>query len=243
MNKQVMTDNDYRHEGSIKRLFIIAGVLFMIQVGFAIFGVPRMVTNWLRCTDLSKISNPKYIIVLGGSGVPSTTTLIRSYYGAQCAIKHPLAKCIVALPTKGDPDNGSAGRMKNELVLRGVDSRQIDMEYHGMNTHQQAENIAKMIGVENMHEPIMIVTSPYHMRRAYLCFKKAGFNVVGSLPANSTGSESDYEQAIIAWSGFFSSIGNIIGNLRYGLWSNMTAQIWMSRELLGIMIYKLYGWI
>ncbi len=242
MKKKAITDTEYHPDGLFKRLLIIAGFLFMIQAGFAIFGVPHVLVDWLKCVEIKKVPNPSYIIVLGGSGVPSTTTLIRSYYGSQCALKHPAARCIVALPVKGRPEDGSAGRMKNELVLRGVSKSRIDMEYRGLNTHQQAVNIAKIIGNEKIKEPIIIVTSPYHMRRAYLCFKKAGFNVVGCLPANSTGSEADYEKAEIAWSGF-SSLGSMVGSLRYGLWSNMTAQVWMSRELLGIMIYKLRGWI
>ncbi len=242
MNEKVITDTDYHPDGFFKRLFIIAGFFFMIQVGFAVFGVPHAVVNWLRCIEVKKVSNPSNIIILGGSGIPSTTTLIRSYYGAEYAKKHPKSRCIVALPVKGRPESGSTGRMRNELVLRGVAKNRIDMEYRGLNTHQQAENIAKIVGPDKIKEPIIIVTSPYHMRRAYFCFKKVGFTDIGCLPANSTGSEADYEQAVIAWSGI-PPIGSMIGNLRYGLWSNMTAQVWMSRELLGLMIYKVRGWI
>ena len=240
--KKVDLKPKYHPDSLFKRFLVIAGVLFIIQVGFAIFGSPRAVSNWMKCSGFEKVDSPKHIIILGGSGIPSTTTLIRSYYGAQCALNHPEARCIVALPVKGAPEDGSVGRMKNELVLRGVDASMIDMEYHGLNTHEQAENIAKLIGKQGLNEPIIIVTSPYHMRRAYLCFKKAGFNVAGCLPANSTGSEADYKKAAVAWSGMPNPIG-FIGKLRYGLWGNMTAQVWMSRELLGLTIYKLRGWI
>jgi uncharacterized SAM-binding protein YcdF (DUF218 family) len=242
MNKKAITDTEYHPDGFLKKLFIIAGIFFMIQVGFAVFGVPRAIVNWLKCADIRKVTDPAWIVVLGGSGIPSTTTLIRSYYGAYYAVNHPQARCIVALPVKGKPEGGSVGRMKNELILRGVAANRIEMEHKGLNTYQQAENVFQMIGPARRSEPIVIVTSPYHMRRAYLCFKKAGFNVVGCLPANSTGSEDDYKQAVVAWSGF-PNIGHVIGNLRYGLWSNMTAQVWISRELLGLLVYKLHGWI
>ncbi len=239
--EKAITDVEYHKDSPIKRFLVICGIFFVIQMGFAIFGVPRTVSDWLRCSDINKIENPQWIIILGGSGVPSPSTLIRSYYGAYCALAHPDANCIVALPTKVDPETGSPSRMRHELVLRGVNPARIKMEYHGMNTHQQALNIAKMI--KDKSQPIIVVTSPYHMRRAYLCFKKAGFKNIGCLPANSTGGEKDYEIAQIAWSGVSFDIGHAIGRLRYGIWSNMTAQIWMSRELLGIMIYKLRGWI
>ena len=239
--EKIVPDIKYHADNPLKRFLIICGIVFVIQMGFAVFGVPHPVSDWLRCSKISKIENPQWIIILGGSGIPSTATLIRSYYGAYCALAHPDADCIVALPAKGNPATGNTGRMKHELVLRGVNPARIKMEYHGMNTHQQAVNIAKMIKDKN--RPIIVVTSPYHMRRAYLCFKKAGFKNIGCLPANSTGGEKDYELAQIAWSGVSFNIGHTIGWLRYGIWSNMTAQIWMSRELLGIMIYKSRRWI
>jgi uncharacterized SAM-binding protein YcdF (DUF218 family) len=219
-----------------------AALCFIAQIGLAVFGLPSALMGWMRCANVARPEGaPRRIVILGGSGMPSPTTLSRAYYGAQCALAHPRAACIVALPAVGNPDDEAVGRLREELVLRGVSGKRVRLETEGRNTHAQAVNIARMVGRAGRVEPVVLVTSPYHMRRAYLCFRKAGFEKLIVLPALSTGSESDYRRAQAAWSGF--DPRGLLGHMRYGFWSTLTAEVWIARELCGLAIYKLRGWI
>lgn len=239
---QISRYADHRSRRVFHYLTILAALCFVLQVVVGVVGVPRALTRWLKCAEVPHEPDPAWIIVLGGSGIPSPPSLIRSYYGAQSARAHPEARCIVALPAAHDPLESSVGRMREELIIRGVSPDRILMEHVGQSTYEQAVNTAGMLDEEARREPVMLVTSPYHMRRAYLCFRKAGFERVGCLPAHSTGSDEDYRRAQDAWSGP-PTPGMMIANLRYGFWSNLTAEIWIVRELLGLGVYKLRGWI
>jgi len=207
-----------------------------------IFGIPRTLTGWLGCNDVPRPEDPHWIIVLGGSGIPSASSLMRSYYGAQCALAHARAECIVALASADDPLASNVGRLRHELIVRGVAPERIRMEHKGRNTHEQAVNIARMLGPAGRREAVVLVTSPYHMRRAYLCFRQAGFENVGALPSYSIGSEEEYRNAVEAWSGF-GGVRSFLGRFRYSFWINLTAEIWIARELTGLALYKVRGWI
>ena len=231
-----------RSRASLRALVLFAAASCVLQFAFAVLGIPRGLTSWLKCDSVQKQENPQWIIILGGSGIPSSTSLMRTYYGAYCALAHPAARCIVALPSKPDLSANSTKRMQNELVIRGVRSGRIEMEQRGMNTHEQAANIARMVGPKGRRSPVILVTSPYHMRRAYHCFRKEGFEQVGVLPTQSVSSEQDFRHAIEAWSGF-GSFRSFLGHLRYGFWINLNAEVWIARELIGLTAYKIRGWI
>jgi hypothetical protein len=62
------------------------------------------------------------------------------------------------------------------------------------------------------------------------------------LAAHSVSSEQDYRHAIEAWSGI-GSPRSFIAHLRYGFWINLSAEVWITRELIGLAAYKLRGWI
>lgn len=232
----------YRVSRFVRALVLLAAVVGILQLSFAVFGIPRGLTYWLKCGNVPRPEHPDWIIVLGGSGIPSSTSLMRAYYGAHCALAHPNAGCIVALPAENDTPHNSSQRLRHELVIRGVDPTRIRAETRGMNTHEQAANIARMLGPEGRRSPIIIVSSPYHLRRAFLCFKQAGFEHIGLLASHSVSSEEDYGKATQAWSGL-GSPRSFIGHLRYGLWINLSAEVWITRELIGLAVYKVRGWI
>jgi len=198
---------------------VVAGGLFLVQIVFAITGPPRWLGHWLNAKDCAPTVTPRYIVVLGGGGIPSGSSLIRSYYAAEFGRGLTGTTFVVALPTDGDPAQSSVGRMRDELVLRGIPAATILLESRGLNTRQQAHNVASLLGPTAFPEPIVVVTSEYHLRRAIMNFRKAGFTHVAGLNAASTGTEADPG----SWAG-----------LRYGIWGNLVAEIKMLRELLGI---------
>jgi hypothetical protein len=97
-----------------------------------------------------------------------------------------------------------------------------------LDTYQEAVSVREMLGNGALGEPLLIVTSPSHMRRAFLCFRKQGFQNVTCLPAESV----FYEVDIGGW-GFF----------RYTFWYRLGSQAQIARELVAMAVYKFRGWI
>jgi uncharacterized SAM-binding protein YcdF (DUF218 family) len=211
-----------------RRILFAAGALFLLQFVLALTGPPRWIVDWLNGEDLKPRESPRYIVVVGGGGVPSGSTLLRTYHAAVFGRELTNVTFVVSLPTEGAPETSSVGRMRDELVLRGVPASEILMETRGLNTHEQAVNVYQMLPPEARGERILVVTSDYHLRRVVLSFRKAGFAHVDGLNAYSTGAEAD----IGPW-----------GWLRYGIWGNSERAIRVLRELAALLAYKLEGWV
>ena len=211
-----------------RRLGQVAGGLLVVQLIGAGFGPPAVWRDWLDGqADYPRVS-PKYVIVLSGGGIPSESSLIRCYYAAEFGRGLTGTTFIAAMPADQDPDHNSVGRMRNELVLRGIPADHVLLETHGRNTCQQAGNIRRMLDPAALHEPILVVTSGFHVRRALLCFRKQGFERVAGLNAASIAAEAD--------SGWLTY-------LRYTVWGNLIATIGVLRELSALLTYKLCGWV
>lgn len=209
-----------------RRILKLAGWLWIIQMILALAGPPRAVKRWLNGADEKLVEPPRYVVVLSGGGIPSESSLIRAYYAAECARTFTGATVVVAMPTDGDPEQSSVGRMREELVMRGVPRERIVVETRGLNTRQQAANVAALLGEKALEAPVVVVTSEFHLRRALLCFRKAGFSNVGGVNATNVEVEADTGR----WQA-----------LRYGVWGNLVASIKMSRELAGIAVGKMTG--
>jgi len=205
-----------------------AATLFFLQLLFAIIGPPRRLSDWLTGANLVPGATPRAIIVLGGGGIPSASSLLRTYHAARFGKGLTNTTFVVSLPADAAPDSNSVGRMRDELVMRGIPASRITMEWHGRDTHEQAVDVFALIGAADPDAPVLVVTSDYHMRRAILCLRKAGFTHVDGLYAYSIGAEAD--MGPWTW-------------LRYRLWGNWDHEILMARELLALLTYKLKGWI
>ena len=93
------------------------------------------------------------------------------------------------------------------------------MEHRGLDTRQQAAGVRTLLGEAALHEPVVVVSSQYHVRRAVLLFRRAGFTNVTGVTADDISAEAD----IGPW-----------GWLRYGVWSNAVAEIRIARELIAL---------
>jgi uncharacterized SAM-binding protein YcdF (DUF218 family) len=222
----------HKHAGALRffgrTLVRISAALFLVQIALATPLLDGIIESWLKVADAGVMEIPEYIVVLGGGSIPSNTGLMRTYYGATHSIAFPDATVIVALPADEDPETSSVGRMRDELVLRGVPASSILMETKGRNTHEQAERIRAMLGPGAIDAPVHIVTERSHLRRSVLCFRKAGFSRVFGIGTHSTGADAD------VGAGTF---------LRYTLWTNLQLQIRVLREMIATGVYKLRGWI
>lgn len=205
-----------------------AALCFFVQILFAFIGPPDTLVEWLTGENLAASNQPRYVVVLGGSGMPSGSTLLRTWRAAQFGHSLTGATFIVSLPADESPETSSVGRMRDELVLRGIPAELIQMETRGRDTHEQAVNALQLIGAEHAGDAVVIITSGYHMRRALLCFQKAGFKNVTGVFATSASAEAE------AGAHRF---------LRYGMWTNWASEVEISRELTALFVYKLRGWI
>ena len=183
-------------------------------------------------------TQPDYIVIMGGDGMPSPQGLMRLYHGAEAAMEDSSAKVIIALPyNKGEKDSlRQINLMAEELVLKGIDSNRILFEPWGYNTRTQAVQVSKMIPHSS---PVLIISSPEHMYRALNSFRKVGFEQVGGragfeVPSDEEklkGKKKDQED----------EVQNL--NLRYNLWSYLQYEIIVAREYAAIAYYWWKDWI
>ncbi len=211
-----------------KAVTAILAFTCFVQLAIGFLGLPSSLNTWMTCANDAPPADPRHVVVLGGGGIPSESGLIRTYYAAELAREYEGLNFIVALPSDNDPEEDSVGRMKAELIMRGVATNAVMMETKGLNTHQQAVNVRNMLGEEALEDPLIIVTSPTHMRRAVLCFRREGFQDVTSVAAHSTGAEADLGPGTA---------------FRYAFWSRLDHSIEVCRELIALAVYKLKSWI
>ncbi len=223
---------------------ISMGALGLLVVALCFTSYPWRMYYWLSMPEAVLHEAPEWIVVLGGGGIPSESGLMRTYYGAQAAMQFPSAQIYVALP--GDPAaaEGAGRRMAQELVMRGVDPARIDFESTGTNTRSQAVALRRMTGKDVVEWPVLIVTSPEHMRRAVRTFQRAGFAQAGGQAAMDTGidhglavSEADVDGRLAAPA--------LEGSLfvRYQFWHGITYLSRSAREWVALFYYRLKGWI
>lgn len=212
----------------IRWLWHAFAAAFVVQLLVGFFGVPAGVARWLACAAETNTVPPRIVVVLGGGGIPSESGLIRTYYAAELREKHAGLQYVVSLPSDGDPSTNSVGRMRDELVLRGVPVKSIRMEFAALNTHEQAINIAKLLGPAALTSEVRIVTSSLHLRRSLGCFRRAGFTHARGTGAVNTGAEADPGQGTL---------------LRYAFWANLVSGVDCLREGCALLVYKVRGWI
>ena len=242
---------------------ISLGGIFTLIVVLAFTSGPFWIWYDLSVSKAGVNRPPDYIVVLGGGGMPSESGLMRCWYAAKTANYFTRAKVIIALPGNSCDSLSSINRMKKELVIRGVEPERILLEDSGTNTRAEALNILKIISnidqrisnVEVDHnstlnvqyskfKSLLIVTSPEHLRRAVLTFKKVGFLKVDGVPAFEEAIESDlsFTGRRLGGRRWVPDIGNNI-TLRYQFWTQLHYEELILREVFALGYYKLKGWI
>lgn len=151
----------------------------------------------VHAVDLYTIGVVKKILITGGSGV-------LTFEGKKESLK-----------------------LRDFAIQRGVSRRDIIVEDQSRNTYENAILSKKMLSdVEAKSNKMLLITSAFHMPRAYLCFKKAGMNV--------TPFPTDYYGGPIRMTPDEIIIPSIRG-----------LQIWtiLTKEWLGILAYQVAGYI
>jgi uncharacterized SAM-binding protein YcdF (DUF218 family) len=233
----------------------ISGTIFFFLLILAFTSAPFWIWYNQSISKAGIHRPPEYIVILGGGGMPSETGLMRTWYGAKAANYFTHSKVIIALPGDSKDSLSSLRLMKNELILRGVNEERILLEDSGANTRAQAVNIFQEItdyelritnklSIVNCQLSILIVTSPEHLTRSVLTFKKAGFLKVDGVPAFETTIESDitFNDRMLGGRQWIPGIGGNL-TLRYQFWTQLRYEELMIREYLAMFYYKLKGWI
>lgn len=226
----------------LRNLFVLIGIFFSICVLLALTEQPFWGYHWLGTSKSELKWEPQFIVLLGGGGMPSESALMRSWYVEKAAKSFPNAAIIIAMPGELKDSLSTPQLMKKELEIRGINSEHILFEFKGTNTRAQALNCQ---GLVKMQSPILLVTSPEHMRRSVLCFRKAGFEKVNALPAFENAVEADLsfdDDELGGKKTIVPDVGQNI-NIRYQLWNHLKYEILIAREMVALSYYKIRGWI
>jgi len=240
INSELITQIAKRTLHTIKISVFILGCLFLIMCILSLTPAPYYTRAWLgRSLNTDKNFAPQYIIMLGGGGMPGEENLIRLYYTAEAATLYPNAHLIIDHPY----DSLVYARMKNDLVLRGVDSSRISFEKFGLNTRAQALYTASFFP-QIQHANICIVSSPEHIRRAILTFRKAGFNSLCGYGAVDVDMNIDLtiDKRIVGGRRYIPNIDNNVG-MRYNFWTYFKIEISCLREFVALTYYWAKDWI
>jgi uncharacterized SAM-binding protein YcdF (DUF218 family) len=210
-----------------KTVLGLAGATALALLLLAFSSWPGAWYAWLCPPPTPSAPAPAWIVVLGGGGIPSESGLMRCYLGARAAKQHPEAGVLVCLPTDGDAERSGAARMRDEIVLRGVERDRVRLVLEGRSTAAQAREVAAWLAKNDRADaPVRLVSSGYHLRRALGCFRKAG--VQASLGTARDTQPDEYDPGRHA-------------TLRYRFWNNLGMMVVTAREITAIAIYRLRG--
>ena len=226
----------------LRKIFVVIGIFFSICVVLAFTEQPFWAYHWLGTSKSELKWKPEFIVLLGGGGMPSQSNLMRCWFTEKAAKSFPDATVVIAIPGEISDSLSTPRLVSKELFLRGIALEQILFEHESTNTRAQAVNCKRII---KMQTPILLVTSPEHMRRAVLCFQKAGFEKVNALPAFENALESDLtfkDDELGGNKTLLPDVGESI-NMRYQLWNHLKYEILIAREITALAYYKLRGWI
>ena len=225
----------------LKYYTLIAAIIFTIFIILSFTTLPFWMYYYLGTSTPKLTNKPDYIIVMGGSSIPSENGLMRTYFAKKSANKYPNANIIIALPANLNDTTSAIYLMKNELVERGIDKNKIIFEPKGTNTRSQALEIKKIIDI---NKNILIISSPEHIYRAVKTFIKVGFANTEGIAAFDKAIKSQlfFNDDKLGGNKFIPDIGNNT-QLRYQFWNHMKYQIIVYREYMAIAYYKLKSWI
>lgn len=226
----------------LRYLLLINGGIFVIGIVLAFTTLPFWCYHWLGTSKTTQISEPEAIVLLGGGGMPSQSNLMRSWYASLAARNFPESIIFVVMPGNLSDSTSTPRKMKNELILRGVQPDKICFEEKGTNTRSQALQCRSLLTPE---KNILLITSPEHMRRAILCFQKVGFEHVNGYPAFEEAAEADFSFTDDDLGGNKTLIPDVGKNtsVRYQVWNHLKYEIVIIREFLALGYYKIRGWI
>ncbi len=149
------------------KLVVIVGVITA-----AVFGAALSLQNYLTIDDLQNCPAPSFtyaacapadaIVAISGGDTQARTAEAISLYKAGWA---PILVFSGAALDASGPSNAEA--MRRQALAAGVQADAILLDSNAADTTDNARNVVRLLGDSDR---VILVTSPYHQRRAYLEF-------------------------------------------------------------------------
>ena len=235
----------YRYQRLRKASIITALVILLVASNrWVAFSLARSLEwQYLPRGDIPQASA---IVLLGGGTDPAQPPrpLVqingageRILYAAYL-YKQGKAPVILAsggnLQFTGEKTSTPAADMAALLTFMGIPEKAIWLEDQSQNTHENAVDCAKILREKNI-DKVILVTSAMHMPRSVALFEKQGIQVIPA-PADFTVTQANWDELVHA------PVGEMVINLlpspgNLGLTTNAL------KEYLGILVYRLEGWI
>jgi uncharacterized SAM-binding protein YcdF (DUF218 family) len=229
----------------VRIILLTFGVFFLIILILSFTTLPYWGYYWLGTSQSKITEKPDYIILLGGGGMPSESSLMRIFFVHRAAVESPQSRIIISIPGNPLDSMSTARQVAAELISKGIGRQRIFYEEIGTNTRSEALQLKQFNSELLTDKSILLVTSPEHMRRAVLVFRKAGFTRVNALPAFESAIEANLFFDDDKLGGNKALVPDIGGNseVRYQFWNHLKYEILIARELTALSYYKLRGWI
>jgi uncharacterized SAM-binding protein YcdF (DUF218 family) len=140
---------------------VLVGAVLMLAAGV---GALVAVGHILAVSD--PLVKSDVIVAVSGDNGPRTETAVKLW-------KQGLAPLLLFSGASLDPDSvSSAELMKRDAIRLGVPAEAILLEPDSTTTDENAHLVAQLMTDKGMHTAIL-VTSPYHQRRASILFARA----------------------------------------------------------------------
>jgi len=230
---------------TLRKSLIGLGILFLFAVVLSFTSLPYWGYYWLGTSQSKITEKPDYIVLLGGGGMPSESNLMRAFFVFKAAQEFPESRIVIATPGDTADSKSTARLVAAELISKGINPQRILYEQIGTNTRMEALCLQKFDNGQIMQKPILLVTSPEHMRRSVLVFRKVRFMRISALPAFENALEADLAFKDDELGGNKKFIPNIGGHtsVRYQFWNHLKYEILIAREMTALGYYWLRGWI
>jgi uncharacterized SAM-binding protein YcdF (DUF218 family) len=148
----------------MKRFVLVVATIFIVLGGLAagiFFGVGYYLS------PQSPLAKADAIVAISGGETDARTTEAVQLY------QDGWASHIVFSGAALDPNGPSNARaMATIAEQQGVPAKAIRLDETAVNTRQNASDVAAILQNQGYHS-IILVTSPYHQRRAYITFRRA----------------------------------------------------------------------
>ena len=173
------------HKKAGKALAIVLAAMVLCA---GVFGTAIGVKIARAATQTPPEGETLTVVVLGcrvyNSG-PSRMLVSRVGAAYEYLVSHPDAVCVLSGGQGDDEPMTEAQAMSDMLTARGVSPERLILEDESRSTKENLRFSMEKIKALGLSESIALVTSEYHLYRASLYAKDAGFAVCYGIPAPS----------------------------------------------------------
>ena len=173
-------------EKSRNRIFHLGGQLLLAAVILGLLILSVQCVHVISGMKQEEASNVEYAIVLGAEvkGTrPSRSLLMRLEKAAEYALENPDVTCILSGGQGNGEDISEAQCMYNYLTEKGIPNERLIMEDRSSTTRENLLFSDELTGCADKR--CGIISNSFHICRALLYAKKAGYKDPAGIPAHS----------------------------------------------------------